>query len=91
MYCGQKQMHVTDNAEQISRKAKEIDACKQELYSFKSMFVPPKKFNFSKKTITKLKVKAAKFLTEKFGVLHNNPDEAVLLPRVQGQKKNTAK
>ena len=44
------------------------------------MFVPPKKFNFSKKTITKLKVKAAKFLTEKFGVLHNNPDEAVLLP-----------
>jgi hypothetical protein len=83
--------NATDNAEQISLKAKEIDACKQELHSFKSMFVPPKKFNFSRKTITKLKVKAAEFLTDKFGVLHNNPGQAVLLPRVRGQKKNTTK
>ena len=35
----------------------------------------------------KLKVKAAEFLTERFGVLHNNPDCAVLLPRVQRQSK----
>jgi hypothetical protein len=83
--------NATDDASQISLKAKEIDACKQELHSFKSMVVPPKKFNFSRKTINKLKVKAAEFLTEKFGVLHNNPGQAVLLPRVRGQSKEISK
>ena len=53
-----------------------------EMHSFNSQFVPPKKFNFSSKTIDKLKVKAAEFLTEKFGVLHNNPGQAVSLPRI---------
>ena len=38
-----------NTAEQISLRAKEIDACKHELHNFKSWFVPPKKFNFSSK------------------------------------------
>ena len=53
------------------------------------MFVPPKKFHFSRKSIAKLKVKAAEFLTMKFGVLYDNPGQAVLLPRVSRQNKET--
>ena len=83
--------NATDNADQISLKAKEIDTCKHEMHSFKSMFVPPKKFNFSRKTIEKLKFKAAQFLTKKFGELHTNPGQAVLLPRVRGQSKEMTK
>ena len=82
---------ASDGAEQISLKAKEIDACKHELHLFKSMFVPPKKFNFSSKTIDNLKVKAAEFITEKIEVLHNNPGQAVLQPRVKGQNKQVTK
>ena len=51
------------------------------------MFMPPKKFNFSGKTIEKLKVKAAQFLTKKFEVLLTNPGQAVLFPKVRGQSK----
>lgn len=82
---------ATDNAEQISLKAKEIDACKQDMQPFQAMFVPPKKFHFSRKSIAKLKIKAAEFLTMKFGVLHDNPGQAVLLPRVCRQNKETTK
>ena len=71
----------------LSLKAKEIDACKHELHLFKSMFVPPKKFNFSSNTIDHLKVKAAEFITEKIEVLHNNPGQAELQPRVKGQNE----
>ena len=39
---------ATDNTNQVSLKAKEIETCKNEMHSFKSMFVPPKKFNFSR-------------------------------------------
>jgi hypothetical protein len=79
----------SDNAEHISLKAKEIDACKHEMESFQSMFVPPRKFHFSQKSISHLKVKAPEFLTKKFEVLHDNPGQAVLLPRVCGQNKET--
>ena len=58
--------NMTDTAGQINLKAKEIDTCKHELHSFKTAFVPPKKFNFSRKGINKLKLKAAEFLTQKF-------------------------
>ena len=81
----------SDGAEQISLKAKEIDACKHELHSFKSMVVPPNKFNFSSKTIDNLTVKAAEFITEKVEVLHKNPGQAVLQPRVKGQNKQVTK
>ena len=37
----------TDSADQIARKAKEIDTCKHDLNSFQAVFVPPRKFNFS--------------------------------------------
>jgi len=55
------------------------------------MFVPPKKFNFSSKTIDNLKVKAAEFITEKIELLHNNPGQAVLQPRVNCQNKQVTK
>lgn len=81
----------TDNAEKISLKAKEIDTCKHEMQSFQSTFVPSKKFHFSRKSISNLKVKAAEFLTMKFEVLRNQPGQAMLLPRVRGQNKETTK
>lgn len=81
----------TDNADQVSRKAKEIDVCKHEMHMFKSNFVPPRKLDFSRKSISKLKVKAAEFLTKKFELLHNNPSQAVLIPRVRGQRKDITK
>ena len=59
-----------DTAQQINVKAKEIDAAKHEMHLFKSAFVPPKKFNFSRKSIDTLKVKAAEFLTQKFEDIH---------------------
>ena len=81
------QTNVTDiNAEQINLKAR-IDAHKHELHAFKSMFVPPRNFNFSRKRIDKLKLKAAEFLIAEFGELHNHPGMAVLLPRTKGQNK----
>lgn len=80
---------ASDGAQQVNLRAKEIDACKHELHLFKSMFVPPKKFN--SKTIDNLKLKAAEFITEKFEVLHKNPGQAVLQPRVKGQKKQVIK
>ena len=55
----------TDTADEISNKAKEIDACKHNLQSFQSVFVPPRKFNFSRKRINKLKANAAEFITLK--------------------------
>ena len=66
----------TDSAEQIALKAKEIDACKHELHSFKSVFVPPKRFNYSAKGINALKTKAAKFLATKFECINNHPHMA---------------
>ncbi len=45
--------NVSDTAEQIREKAKEIDACKKEMHEFQSSFVPPRKFNFSESTTSK--------------------------------------
>ena len=47
-----------------------------------SMMVAPRKYHFSQKSISNVKVKAAEFLTKKFGVLHDDPGQTVLLPRV---------
>ena len=80
-----------NTAEQISLRAKEIDACKHELHNFKSWFVPPKKFNFSSKRINSLKVKAAKFLTTKFQMIITNPGAATVLPRAPRQRKVVTK
>jgi hypothetical protein len=44
-----------------------------------------------KKSIDKLKVKAAEFLTKKSHLIHSNPGQAVLLPKGRGQKKQTTK
>ena len=45
----------TDAAEQLQKKAKDIDVCKNEMQSFQSSFVPPRKFNCSRKSINILK------------------------------------
>ena len=47
----QARTNATDNAEQISLKAKEIDACKQDMQSFQALFVLPKKSYFSRKSM----------------------------------------
>ena len=81
----------TDTADHIALKAKEIDACKHDLNAFQSVFVPPRKFNFSTKRIDKLKTKAAEFLTNKFETLYTNPNKAVQQPRAPRQPKHTSK
>ena len=81
----------TDSADQIAFKAKEIDACKHELHSFKSIFVPPKRFNYSAKGINILKSKAAEFLATKFKSINNHPNIATQQPRVKRQPKNVTK
>jgi hypothetical protein len=72
----------TDSADQIAFKAKDIDACNHELHSFKSVFVPTKKFNYSSKRINTLKAKAAKFFARKFESLNDHPNRAIQQPRV---------
>ena len=39
-----------------------------------SMMVAPRKFYLGQKSISNVKVKAAEFLTKKFGILHDDPD-----------------
>ena len=80
-----------DTADNIIFKAREIDECKHEMESFKSNFVPPRKFNFSSKKINMLKSKAAEFLTTKFQSLNNNQNTAALQPRVPRQPKYLTK
>ena len=72
-----KQTKETDTADEISRKAKEIDASKHELQSFKSAFVVPRKLSNNRKRINTLKVKAAKFLTLKFESIYTHPNIAI--------------
>ena len=86
-----KQTKETDTADEISHKAKEIDACKHELHSFQTVFVPQRKFSYSRKRIDCLKVKAAEFLTLKFESIYNNPNMTVELPRARRQPKHTSK
>ena len=86
-----KRTKETDTADEISFKAKEIDACKHELHSFQSIFVPPRRFHFSSKKINKLKEKAAKFLTLKFQDLYYHPGMAVQQPWARRQPKHTSK
>ena len=81
----------TDSADQIAFKAKEIDACKHELHSFKSVFVPPKRFNYITKGIHILKSKAAEFLATKFKSISSHPNMAIQQPRVKRQPKNVRK
>ena len=81
----------TDTADEIALKAKEIDACKHELHSFQSTFVPPRKFHFSSKRINKLKAKAAKYLTLKFESIYYQPGKAEQQPRAHRQPKHVTK
>ena len=82
---------VSDTAEQIREKAKEIDACKKEMHEFQSSFVPPRKFNFSRKRIHNLKTRAAEFLVNKFETIHSHPGRATQQPRQPRQRKDLSK
>ena len=81
----------TDTAEQIQKKAREIDTCKKEMEEFQSSFVPPRKFNFSRKRIDNLKTKAAEFLVNKFETIHSHPGQATQQPRKHMQRKDLTK
>ena len=82
---------VSDTAEQIREKAKEIDACKNEMHEFQSSFVPPRKFNFSRKRINIMKTTAAEFLVGKFKAIHSQPGRATQQPRQPRQRKDLTK
>ena len=82
---------ATDNGDQINLMAKEIDACKHELQTFKALFVPPRKFAFSSKKIKELKNKAAEYLISKFYTISENIGKAEFLPRAHGQRKDVVK
>ena len=82
---------TTDNGPQICLQAKEIDACKHELYEFKSWFVPPRKYNFCSSEIKYLKFKTSEYLVGKFKTLLTSPVKAKMLQRTPHQHKNITK
>lgn len=82
---------ATDNGDQINLMAKEIDACKHELQTFKTLFVPPRKIAFSSKKVNELKNKAAEYLISKFHAISENIGKAEFLPRARGQRKDVVK
>ena len=81
----------TDTAEQIQKKAREIDTCKKEMEEFQSSFVPPRKFNFRRRRIDNLKTKAAEFLVNKFETIHSHPGQATQQPWKHRQRKDLTK
>eukprot|EP00112_Aurelia_sp_Birch-Aquarium-sp1_P016187 Seg365.2 transcript_id=Seg365.2/GoldUCD/mRNA.D3Y31 product="hypothetical protein" protein_id=Seg365.2/GoldUCD/D3Y31 len=80
-----------NTGDQINFKAKEMDAFKHELHSFKSRFVPPNKYNFSNKRVDQLKIKAAQYLTAKFQEINENLGAATVLERAPQQRKDVVK
>lgn len=74
-------------AEKI-QEAREIDACKKEMQEFQSSFVPPRKFNFSRKRIDSLKTKAAEYLIKTFTLIHSRPEHDTQQSRQRRQKKD---
>ncbi len=74
-----RQSFIVDFAEeQIALNTKEIDARK---HSFQSVFVPTRKFNFIRKSMTKLKAKPTEMLIIKFESLHCHSKLDVEPPR----------
>ena len=78
---------ITDKADRISLKGKEIDSRKHELHDFKSTFVPPRKFAFSRKNIDSLKVKAAEYITVKFANFVQNAGQATKVSSESSHKQ----
>ena len=61
------------------------------MQEFQSSFVPPRKFNFSRKRIDNLKTKAAEFLVNKFQAIHSHPGQAIQQPKQHRQRKDLTK
>ena len=58
---------------------------------FQSSFVPPRKFNFSRRRIDNLKTKAAEFLVNKFEIIHSHPGQATKQPWEHRERKDLTK
>ena len=58
---------------------------------FQSSFVPPRKFNFSRRRIDNLKTKAAEFLVNKFEIIHSHPGQATQQPWEHRERKDLTK
>eukprot|EP00794_Sanderia_malayensis_P020710 gene20710-22742_t len=82
---------ATDTGEQIFLKAREIDACKHQLQDFKSWFVPQRSYSYCPAKIKNLKLKAAKFLIEKFEKIKNSSRKASKIPPAPRQRKTVTK
>lgn len=80
-----------DDAKKINLAAREIDARKHELHDFHTTFVPSKKYSYSKKKIQALKLRAAEFLTKKFGCLIANPGQAKQVSKNDKKQQKTTK
>ena len=81
----------TDTGEQIFRKARETDACKNDRQEFQSWFVSKRKHAFCPNKIKSLKLQAAKLLISKFERIGDNPGQAKMIRRTRGQKKTLTK
>lgn len=70
------QTKPSDTAEKLTTKAKSIFESKQRQGNFRSIFTPPKQFNFSQQQLQFLKVKCAQFLTMILSKIHSQPNSA---------------
>ena len=76
-----------DTGSQIQLKARELDACKHELDSFKIWCEPKRNFSYSPRKIQYLKCKASEWLTMKFQKILQSPNLAVRMCETKGKKK----
>lgn len=76
-----------DAANQVQLKARELDACKHELDSFKIWCEPKRNFSYSPRKIQFLKRKASEWLVSKFQKILQYPNLAVRMQETKGKKK----
>ena len=91
------QKKPTDTPEKLTSRAKSIFESKQRQVNFRSIFTPPRQFNFCQQQLQFLKVKCAQFLTSRLLKIHGKPGSAsmskekkthyVCLPDVFGMMK----
>ncbi|XP_065071280.1 uncharacterized protein LOC135695966 [Rhopilema esculentum] len=77
----------SDDAELISRKAKEVDSNKTTSAKFSSAFMRPKKFNFSSSKLKQLKIKASKFIFNILKSIKEQPNAASQVNRPANRQK----
>jgi hypothetical protein len=70
------QTKPSDTAEKLTNRAKSIFESKQRQANFRSIFIPPKEFNFSQQQLQFLKAKCAQLLTSILSMIHSKPGSA---------------